>query len=74
MSAVVGSFLVVVAAILGFFIPSAAAYGWPEKDFFHELPEKVKSVIVGVTAIILHFPVLVSKIERHKIPKIWGSA
>ena len=60
MSAVVGSFLVVVAAVLGFFIPSAAAYGWPEKDFFHELPEKVKSVIVGVTAIILHFPVLVS--------------
>ena len=54
------AFALVVAAILGYFMPSAMAYGWPSKDFFSAVPDSAKAVIVAVTAIIFHVPVFVS--------------
>ena len=57
---VVLAFALVVAAILGYFIPSAMAYGWPSKDFFSAVPDSAKAVIVAVTAFIFHVPVFVS--------------
>ena len=60
MSAVFASFFLVVVSILTYFIPSASSYGWPETNFFLELPETAKAVIVAVTAIIFNIPVFVS--------------
>jgi hypothetical protein len=54
------AFTLVVAAILGYFIPSAMAYGWPGIDFFSAVPDSAKAKIVAVTALIFHVPVFVS--------------
>ena len=62
MSAVVVSFAVISATILGFFLPTATYYGWPEKEFFHELPEKAKTTIILVSSLIFHSPVFVSSV------------
>ena len=60
LSAVFASFVIIVISMLAYFIPSATAYGWPEKNFFLELPETAKAVIVTITSIIFNLPVFVS--------------
>ena len=59
-ASVILCFCITVSTILAFFIVSARAQGWPQKEFFSEIPAQAKATIIAVTFLIFHIPVLVS--------------
>ena len=59
-ASVILCFSITVSTILAYFIVSARAHGWPQKDFFLEVPAQAKARIIAVTFLIFHIPVFVS--------------
>jgi hypothetical protein len=53
-------FIITASTILAYFVLSATAYGWPQKDFFSEIPAQAKATITAVTFLMFHIPVFVS--------------
>ena len=54
------TFSITVSTILSYFIISASAHGWPQKEFFLEVPVEAKEEITTISFLIFHIPVLIS--------------